>query len=176
MDTYKTAKIPSVTSTAVDIIKTVYYIHGPQRDRRTFAVLNVSIMCLTRCYKTTVFLRLYIHYWKLLPSNEILTGAKFTFGPNLAFFYIGSVTARQSHSSSGRQPNFAAFSRGRHPYSAGWPSRWASAHILVVNVRTHFLYLEQLKLCTFSFICMFSKTSTSQLRTNYIQRRCGYIT
>jgi len=40
-----------------------------------------------------------------------------------------SVSARQS--SSGRQPNFAALSRGRHLYSAGRPSRWASAHILV---------------------------------------------
>jgi len=40
---------------------------------------------------------------------------------------LGSVTAR--HSSSGRQPNFAALSRGRHLYSAGRPSRWALAHI-----------------------------------------------
>jgi len=40
-----------------------------------------------------------------------------------------SVTAR--HSSSRRQPNFAALNRGRHPYSAGRPSRWALAHILV---------------------------------------------
>jgi len=31
---------------------------------------------------------------------------------------------------SGRQPNFVAFSRGRHLYSAGRPSRWALAHIL----------------------------------------------
>jgi len=46
---------------------------------------------------------------------------------------LGSVTAR--HSSSGRQPNFAALSRGRHLYSAGRPSRWARlAHILVVLV------------------------------------------
>jgi len=44
--------------------------------------------------------------------------------------YIGSVTAR--HSSSERQPNFAAFSRARHLHSAWRPSRWASAHILVV--------------------------------------------
>ena len=36
---------------------------------------------------------------------------------------LGSVTAR--HSSSGRQPNFAALNRGRHLYSAGRPSRWA---------------------------------------------------
>ena len=38
-----------------------------------------------------------------------------------------SVTA--PHSSSGRQPNFAALNRGRHLYSAGRPSRWALAHI-----------------------------------------------
>ena len=40
---------------------------------------------------------------------------------------LDSVTAR--HSSSGRQPNFPALNRGRHLYSAGWPSRWALAHI-----------------------------------------------
>jgi len=43
---------------------------------------------------------------------------------------LGSLTARDS--SSGRQPNFAALKRGRHLYSAGRPSRWALAHILVV--------------------------------------------
>ena len=42
---------------------------------------------------------------------------------------VASVTAR--HSSIGRQPNFAALTRGRHLYSAGRPSRWALAHILV---------------------------------------------
>ena len=42
---------------------------------------------------------------------------------------LGSVTAR--HSSNGRQPNFAALNRGRHLCSAGRPSRWALAHILV---------------------------------------------
>ena len=40
---------------------------------------------------------------------------------------LGSVTAQ--HSSSGRQPNFAALNRGRHQYSAERPSRWALAHI-----------------------------------------------
>jgi len=43
---------------------------------------------------------------------------------------LGSVTAR--HSSRGRQPNFAALNRGRHLYSAGRPSGWALAHILVL--------------------------------------------
>jgi len=41
--------------------------------------------------------------------------------------HLGSLTAR--HSSSGRQPNFAALNRGRHLHSAGRPSRWALAHI-----------------------------------------------
>jgi len=44
---------------------------------------------------------------------------------------IGSVTARQS--SSGREPNFSALSTGRHLYSAGRPSGWALAHILVYD-------------------------------------------
>ena len=49
---------------------------------------------------------------------------------NFNVFYcsrLGSITAR--HSSSGRQPNFAALNRGRHLYSAGRPSRWALADI-----------------------------------------------
>jgi len=44
---------------------------------------------------------------------------------------LGSVTAR--HSSSERQPNIAALNRGRRLYSAGRPSRWALAHILVLS-------------------------------------------
>jgi len=48
---------------------------------------------------------------------------------------LGSVTAR--HSSSGRQPNFAALNRGRHLYSAGRPSRWALAHIIVSFFRSN---------------------------------------
>jgi len=35
--------------------------------------------------------------------------------------------------SSGCQPNFAALNGGRHLYSAGRPSRWALAHILVTG-------------------------------------------
>jgi len=45
---------------------------------------------------------------------------------------LGSVTAR--HSGSGRQPNFAALTRGRHLYSAGRPSHWALVHILVLII------------------------------------------
>jgi len=48
------------------------------------------------------------------------------------FARLGNVTAR--HSSSRRQPNFAALNRGRHLYSAGRPSRWALAHISSVDI------------------------------------------
>jgi len=41
-----------------------------------------------------------------------------------------SVTAQ--HSISVRQPNFAAWNRGRHLYSAGRPSRWSLAHMLIM--------------------------------------------
>jgi len=44
---------------------------------------------------------------------------------------LGIVTAR--HPSSGRQPNCAALNKERHLCSAGRPSRWALAHILVLS-------------------------------------------
>jgi len=46
------------------------------------------------------------------------------------FLHLGSVTAL--HSSSGRQRNFVALDRGHHLYLAGWPSRWALTHIVVL--------------------------------------------
>jgi len=79
---------------------------------------------------------LYIHFWGLLPPDGILSGAKFTLRPSLAFSYIGSVTAL--HSSSGRQPNWGVVHEWNYgtlqrapSILAGRPSRWASAHILV---------------------------------------------
>jgi len=71
---------------------------------------------------------IYIHFWGLLPPDENFARCKIHLRPSLAFSYIGSITAR--HLSSGHQQNLAAFSRGCHLYSAGQPSRWASAHIL----------------------------------------------
>ena len=60
--------------------------------------------------------------WDLLAFTSLGHPCKFQLVSRL-----GSVTAR--HSSSGRQPNFAALNRGRHLYSAGRPSRLALAHI-----------------------------------------------
>jgi len=52
---------------------------------------------------------------------------------------LGSVAAR--HSSSGSQPNFVALNRGRHLYSTGRPSRWASAHIqFFFKIKFNLLY------------------------------------
>jgi len=59
--------------------------------------------------------------------------------------HLGSVTAQ--HSSSGRQPNFAALNRGRHLYSVGWSSRWALAHISSVIIT---FLLGELKMKTWS--------------------------
>jgi len=65
--------------------------------------------------------------------------------PILAVLLHGTRTVGISH--SGRQPNFKAFSRGRQLYSAGWPLRWALAHILVV-LSVFFLFFP----CLFSAV------------------------
>ena len=57
---------------------------------------------------------------------------------------------------SGRQPNFAVLNRGRHLYSAGRPSRWASAHILVCQITSTTCYY----LCQNPGECYMSKTFT----------------
>jgi len=92
--------------------------------------INESQPNFARCLVVSWSGRLFIHFRRLLPRNGILPGAKFTLRPpSLALSYIGSVAAR--HLSSGSEPNCAALSTRRHLYSAGRPSRWALAHILV---------------------------------------------
>jgi len=61
-------------------------------------------------------------YYRLRSVGEFEAACKFQ-----RVSLLGSVTAR--HSSTGRQPNFAALNRGRHLYSAGRPSCWALGHI-----------------------------------------------
>jgi len=82
-----------------------------------------------RCLAVSCAATLHIYFGGLLPPDRILPVAKFTLRPSLAFSYIGTLTAW--HSSSGRQPHFAALNREHHLYLAGRPSRWASAHVLV---------------------------------------------
>jgi len=78
---------------------------------------------------------LYIHFWRLLPPNGILPAAKVTLRLSLAFSYIGSTALQQR--ASARLCGVMVlqnFCRGCHLYSAGRPSRWASAHILVIII------------------------------------------
>jgi len=53
-----------ITSSALDIIQSSYYIHGPLSDK----IYLLFYMChfamgLTHCYKTTVFLHLYLQFF-----------------------------------------------------------------------------------------------------------------
>ena len=93
----------------------------------------------------TMFGRLlgcYIIYFVrgLLSSNGISPSAKFTLRPSLAFSCIGMqryCTAVQQWASAKlcgvvQGMELRNFRRGRHLYSAGRPSRWAPAHILVL--------------------------------------------
>jgi len=104
--------------------------------------LNGGQPNFARCLALSWADTLYIYFRRLLSPNGILPGAKFTLRPSVAFCYTGSVTVR--HSSSGRQPKFAAWdkegnygtfgSRLLHLYSTGRPLRWASTHVLVLTV------------------------------------------
>jgi len=74
---------------------------------------------------------------------------------------LGSVPAR--HSSSGRQPNFAALNRGRRLYMIGRPARWALAHILLSNILSLFILDSQFAgICSFiAFVVHFCRLSES---------------
>jgi len=65
----------------VYIVRTVHYIHGPWRSKRIFAVLYVSIMGFTRCYKTTVFYIYIVNKHRLLlwPDLDTLCITSFQF-------------------------------------------------------------------------------------------------
>ena len=85
-------------------------------------------------------LLLYIHFGGSCLRNGILP--KFTLRPSLAFSYIGSVTARDSSSLATevcgvvQGMKLRNFHRERHLCSAGRPSRWGSAHIIVKSFFT----------------------------------------
>ena len=62
----KRQKFSFINSGPVDIIRTVYYVHGPKLMKLNFfADLYVWwTMGLTRCYKTEVFFTIiYSHVW-----------------------------------------------------------------------------------------------------------------
>ena len=80
-------------------------------------------------------------------------------------------------SSSGRQPNFAALNRGRHLCSAGRPSRWTLAHILVCDI---FAYFGQnvvamatfLRPCNQKYLLWFGRPLKPYHRTKNVVNSC----
>jgi len=107
------------------------------------------------------------HYINTLPflsfPKRILPGAKFTLRPSLVLSYIGSVTAL--HSSSGRQPNFVASSRGRHLYLAGQP---ATAKLLIPSVviilGTDSIPVRADRRCIFPAMAEIARLSSASMR------------
>jgi len=91
-----------------------------------------------RCLAFSWAATLYIHLRGSCPWWNFATCKIHFTSKSCVLLYWQLVTAR--HSSSGRQPNCGMvqgmelpnFRRARHLYSAGRPSRWASAHILVL--------------------------------------------
>ena len=81
-----------------------------------------------KLFKQPHLLNMYPQYGELRPTSgwdhfvSLEHACKFQ-----RVLRLGSVTAQ--HSSSGRQPNFAALNRRCRLYSAGQPSRWELAHI-----------------------------------------------
>jgi len=104
--------------------------HHPQLCRAIYSQLRHLSSIGKKLVKQQYLLHMSLQYGELRPTNG---SDRFTsLGHSCKFQRVsrlGSVTAR--HSSSRRQPNFAALNIGRHLYSAGRPSRWALAHILV---------------------------------------------
>jgi len=96
--------------------ETVSLVWGTLTNFNRFRVLPSSLhrrrspeanQSCARCLAVSWAGTLYIHFRGLLSPDRILPGAKFTLRASLAFAYIVSATAR--HSSSGRQPKFAAW-------------------------------------------------------------------
>jgi len=56
----------------------------------------------------------------------------------------------------------AALNRGRHLYSAGWPSRWALAHILVFLYFSHCLQVDVV-ICSLQKLCEVDSYHTMEM-------------
>ena len=81
-----------------------------QRVSRLGSIVTAATSLTGGQPNCTMFGRLlgwYCTFSGALAPCGILPGTKFTLHPSRSFSYIGSVTAR--HSSSGNQPNFAAW-------------------------------------------------------------------
>jgi len=115
------------------------YLVRPQKLRSAYHRTNLSgyifatkarIDNRKKLVKQQYVLQMLPQYGELRPTNGWdrfgSLGHRYKFQRVLRLWQLYCTA-----SSSGRQPNFAAFNRGRHLCSAGRPSGWALAHILV---------------------------------------------
>jgi len=82
-----------------------------------------------------------LHQIYIFGDYGILPGAKFTLRPKscvVLYWQRHCMTLQQwtsaKHCGVVQGMELRSFCRGWHLYSAGWPSRWASAHILVFDM------------------------------------------
>jgi len=92
---------------------------------------NCPALCVANdsCAQTSEVLTVKCFLWSPYGIGQTIIFSSCGFCKFQRLSRLGSVTAWQS--SSEHQPNFAALNRRRHLRSAGRPSRWALAHILV---------------------------------------------
>ena len=103
--------------------------------------LNGGQQNFARCLAVSCNDILYMHFEGLLPPNGILSAAKIHFASKSCILlywqhYCTALKQQPSAKICGMVLGMELrnFRRGRHLYSAGRPSRWALAHILVVTV------------------------------------------
>ena len=109
------------------VLRSFYLVWGTPVNFNGFCVLislrqwrlteaNQTAWCLAVSWADTLYIYIYIYtFGDSCPLTEFCH-VQHSLCPSLALSYFGGVTAR--HSSSVRQPNFAALNRGRHLYSA----------------------------------------------------------
>ena len=94
------------------------------------------------------------------PHNVVNFGLLVWGSPaNFHGFRILAVLLHSIVVGGGCKPNFVALNRGRHLYSAGRPSRWALAHILVLI-----------------FFFVFLKPTSTKSQAGILVMRCNMVT
>jgi len=92
-----------------------------------------------QCLAVLCACALYIHFWRFLPPDGFLQNSLYVqvlHSPILEALLHCTPAAGVSQTLRRGARNFR---RGRHLYSAGWPSRCASAHVLVLTIPTFIL-------------------------------------
>ena len=108
--------------------------------------------------KQQYLLQMSLQYGELRPTNGWDRLADLGHPSYFSRYRVLAALLHGSQVGSGRQPNFAALNRGRHLCSAGRPSRWALAHILVFIIMQNLAGIDGaisiVILCKFNILCV----------------------